>query len=148
MATSDTAGNQTPKTLLPEPTPEILKPAVLVVPAKKSKSVSPMSQLFKRVDNIEAKLATRSADQSNVQSPLNSVIASIPPAPNPHSHHADEPHYIGSWQQYCPTCGDRNPDFKDEVVCKDCGTHLGARATAEKLKACPNCGGQEAKAVK
>jgi hypothetical protein len=65
-----------------------------------------------------------------------------------HGHTEGTPHYIGSWQQYCPTCGDRNPDFKDETKCDGCGVHLGAREVAEKLKACPNCGGHSASVIK
>ena len=65
-----------------------------------------------------------------------------------HGHEEGKPHYIGAWQQYCPTCGDKNPDFKDETKCKDCGTHLGAVEIAEKLKACPNCGGHNAERIK
>jgi hypothetical protein len=65
-----------------------------------------------------------------------------------HSHEEGKPHFIGSWQRYCPTCGDQNPEFKDETVCEDCGTHLGAKQIVEKLKACPNCGGTRAKAIK
>ena len=55
------------------------------------------------------------------------------------------PHYVGSWQKYCPTCGDKNPEFKDETVCKDCGTHLGSKKTVEKMVTCPHCGGKNAK---
>jgi DNA-directed RNA polymerase subunit RPC12/RpoP len=62
-----------------------------------------------------------------------------------HGHETGKPHYIGAWQRFCPTCGDENPDFKDETQCEDCGAHLGAKETAEKLKACPNCGGHRAK---
>jgi predicted RNA-binding Zn-ribbon protein involved in translation (DUF1610 family) len=65
-----------------------------------------------------------------------------------HGHEEGKPHYIGAWQHFCPTCGDPNPDFKDETVCTDCGTHLGAKDVAEKLKACPNCGGHSAKVIK
>lgn len=72
-----------------------------------------------------------------------------PPAPHDpeadHGHETGKPHYIGAWQRYCPTCGDENPEFKDETQCEDCGAHLGAKETAEKLKACPNCGGHRAK---
>ena len=74
---------------------------------------------------------------------------SSPPAPpDPHAGHGHEdgkPHYIGAWQQFCPTCGDKNPNFKDETECEDCHAHLGSKEVAEKLKACPNCGGHRAK---
>ncbi len=69
------------------------------------------------------------------------------PKTDEHGHEEGKPHYIGAWQQFCPTCGDKNPDFKDETVCQDCGQHLGAKETVEKLKACPNCGGHRAKAI-
>jgi hypothetical protein len=64
------------------------------------------------------------------------------------------PHFAGSWERYCPTCGEQNPGFKDETVCKDCGTHLGAAAdikTEENpggvVTACWNCGGKKAKKI-
>lgn len=60
-------------------------------------------------------------------------------------HHPGMPHYVGVWEKYCPECGDPNPDFKDEMECSSCHMHLGAEATVEKLKACPNCGGRAAK---
>jgi ribosomal protein S27AE len=64
-----------------------------------------------------------------------------PPAP--------APHYVGKWQKYCPTCGDANPEFKDETLCSTpgCGMHLGAVEDLPKIKACPNCGGKEAKTI-
>jgi len=57
------------------------------------------------------------------------------------------PHFVGKWQKFCPACGDPNPEFKDETVCSTpgCGMHLGAIEDLPKLKACPNCGGKEAK---
>jgi Zn finger protein HypA/HybF involved in hydrogenase expression len=58
---------------------------------------------------------------------------------------ASPPHYVGSWQHYCPTCGGENENFKDETECVDCGMHLGAAADLKDLKACPNCGGHKAK---
>jgi hypothetical protein len=67
---------------------------------------------------------------------------------NDHGHAEGQPHYIGSWQRYCPTCGDQNPDFKDETTCDGCGVHLGAKEVATKLKACPNCGGHSASMIK
>ena len=73
---------------------------------------------------------------------------SPPTPPDPHAGHGHEegkPHYIGAWQQFCPTCGDKNPDFKDETECEDCHAHLGSKEVAEKLNACPNCGGHQAK---
>jgi hypothetical protein len=70
-------------------------------------------------------------------------VTDIPPtqpAPAEEAHTEEKPHYVGSWQQWCPDCGEKNPAFKDETVCKTCGMHLGAAAEVEKLKACPNCG--------
>ena len=58
----------------------------------------------------------------------------------------EHPHF-NKWQRFCPTCGDQNPEFKDETQCVRCGTHLGAKenlSTAENpnapIKVCPNCG--------
>jgi hypothetical protein len=100
----------------------------------------------KRAEEAEAKLeaALSPKVQSQNLSPQEKAIEP-PKVPNPHSHSPDEPHYIGSWQKYCPTCGDQNPEFKDETECSDCHTSLGEKAKAEKLKACPNCGGTHAR---
>lgn len=49
-------------------------------------------------------------------------------------------HAMSITDAYCPTCGDPNPDFKDEIECKDCGHALGAEATLDKVKNCPGCG--------
>jgi Zn finger protein HypA/HybF involved in hydrogenase expression len=101
----------------------------------------------KRAEEAEAKLEAL----NQIQSPLSATVpekVNEPKVPNPHSHHDNEPHYIGKWQQYCPTCGDKNPDFKDEVECRTCKTHLGAKDVAEKLVACPNCGGKHADVIK
>jgi hypothetical protein len=68
-----------------------------------------------------------------------------PPKPEEHTLDEKKPHYVGPWQRFCPTCGEQNPDFKDETECKDCHMHLGPVAYVEKLKACPNCGGHNAK---
>jgi hypothetical protein len=85
---------------------------------------------------------------STQEKDFNTVLTSNP-APTPeHGHTEGQPHYIGSWQRYCPTCGDQNPDFKDETTCDDCGVHLGAKEIAAKLKACPNCGGHSASVIK
>ncbi|MHC4397262.1 MAG: hypothetical protein ACYS1A_16615 [Planctomycetota bacterium] len=62
-----------------------------------------------------------------------------------------EPHFIGEWQKHCPTCGDTNPDFKDETQCDPnnggCGMHLGAQDNLKNIRACPNCGHTKARLV-
>ncbi len=48
--------------------------------------------------------------------------------------------HISRWTpRNCPECGVPNPDFQDEVKCRDCGIALGSLEEAKKLKACPNC---------
>ena len=42
--------------------------------------------------------------------------------------------------QFCPECGDPNPEFKDETECKECGRSLGAVETLSRVKQCPGCG--------
>lgn len=116
--------------------------------AVKEPKESPYAVILKRLENIEAKLDPKSAQTSKIQSPITEK-APLEPAPNQtegeHNHTEEgKPHYVGPWQAYCPTCGDKNPDFKDEIVCDTCGQHLGAEKTAITLKACPNCGGKKA----
>jgi hypothetical protein len=59
----------------------------------------------------------------------------------------EKSHYVASWDRFCPLCGEPNPSFVDEVRCKDCKRPLGSRETAQKLKACPTCGGHEAERI-
>ena len=60
-----------------------------------------------------------------------------------------ETHQTVSWLKDCPTCGEGNPDFKDETVCEgpSCGKHLGSIDTAKKLKSCPFCGSKKVKQI-
>lgn len=130
-----------------EQTKEQPQSAETIKPEKTAKE-SPYAVILKRLENIEAKMETKSAQTANVQSPI-PAKAPLEPSPNQetehtHEHNENNPHFIGTWQQYCPTCGDKNPEFKDEVECGTCHTNLGAEETATKLKACPNCGGKKA----
>lgn len=127
----------------PPPTPQLIKEE------KPTKPKLTMADLLKRLDELEAKVT---AKDEVVQSPNNHSFTK-PEAPpqnlthqeeHDHSHDPAKPHYVGPWQQYCPTCGDKNPEFKDEVACDTCGANLGAAETATQLKACPNCGGKKA----
>ena len=52
-------------------------------------------------------------------------------------------HLVKSWSpRFCPDCGTKNPDFKDEVQCHNCKVGLGAKekVTSSEFKVCPNCG--------
>ncbi len=53
--------------------------------------------------------------------------------------HSGKIHVSGWTPRNCPECAVPNPDFQDEVKCKDCGIALGSEEEAKKLKACPNC---------
>jgi len=104
----------------------------------------------KRAQEAEAKLTAQNNAQGSISLPDVHSEQSTPnlqPPLSPHSHKENEPHFIGAWQRYCPTCGDQNPNFKDETECVTCHTRLGAREVAQKLKACPNCGGKNAKVI-
>jgi len=148
-----------PKPLLPKETPEILKPEALKVEAKPKKTTSPIAQLYKRMDMVEAKLAAQ--PEKLVQSPISSspnASTIEPQAPNPtHDHkHEDCPtcnksigeHFVRKTEPYCPECHEKNPNFKSLAVCADCGLSLGSKEEAEKLEGCPNCGGKKAKEFK
>lgn len=100
---------------------------------KRSKSHTPQKK-------EEQPTTTETHDHEHTESPP-------PSTPKLDGHEEGKPHFVGSWQKFCPTCGIPNPDFKDETKCKDCGTHLGAFETANKLKACPNCGGHRAERI-
>lgn len=65
---------------------------------------------------------------------------------------APGPHYVKPYDRFCTDCGGPNPTFKDEMICDKekggCGKHLGSVADVAKLKACPDCGGTSAKALR
>ena len=113
------------------------------------------SALIDQTQSLQNELTSLKAEIRAVPQPLPSTSLSPPPAVAPEiaptrapaSHEEGKRHYIGAWQKFCPTCGDPNPDFKDETVCDGCGMRLGAKEVAEKLKACPNCGGKSAKKI-
>lgn len=44
------------------------------------------------------------------------------------------------WQYSCPTCGEKNPDYKPETKCANCSGPLGSVEVAKKLDFCPHCG--------
>lgn len=47
-------------------------------------------------------------------------------------------HTVRYYEKFCPDCGADNPDWKDEIECKGCGTALGAASNAPKISRCPN----------
>lgn len=48
-------------------------------------------------------------------------------------------HTFKPWQAACSTCGEKNPEFKDETKCADCGQKWGSVETARKMDYCPGC---------
>jgi len=51
-----------------------------------------------------------------------------------------EVHHLDATQEFCPTCGDHNEEFKPEAECKNCGSILGSLKTLSSVNACPGCG--------
>ena len=56
-------------------------------------------------------------------------------------------HFVRRSEKYCPTCGEKNPDFTTGAVCANCGLSLGTVEEAEKHQSCPNCGSKKAKMI-
>ena len=60
-------------------------------------------------------------------------------------------HATHSSEAFCPECGDRNPDFKDnQLVCENCSNPVGTKEeiTSGKVKFCRHCGHNKAKEKK
>ena len=56
-------------------------------------------------------------------------------------------HATHSSEAFCPECGDKNPDFKDnQLVCKNCKNAVETKEeiTSGKEKFCRHCGHNEA----
>jgi len=119
-----------------------------LIAALKKEAADAHAEVEKTKKEIQAAHAREMKAKKEATSKEEKQTSTLTPPPEPasvHGHEEGKPHYIGAWQKFYPTCGDPNPDFKDETECADCHTHLGAKEVAEKLKACPNCGGHNAK---
>ncbi len=62
-------------------------------------------------------------------------------------------HFLRPFEKVCADCGEPNPMWKDETICRDkegggCGMHLGALLELKKVKACPNCGATKFQALR
>jgi archaellum component FlaD/FlaE len=104
---------------------------------------------IKKRDKQIAAYKMREKNPKITQQPLTTEKKPSETQEHKHEEHKEEetskpPHFVGSWERFCPECGLENPEFKDETKCKDCSMHLGSAASVEKLKACPNCGGKHA----
>jgi hypothetical protein len=67
---------------------------------------------------------------------------------NKHKEHIFVPPCVGTLKSCLSHSELEKPDLKDEAACDDCGLHLGSREFAEKLEACPRCGGHKAHLIK
>ena len=70
-----------------------------------------------------------------------------------HQKHEEEKHNHAthSSEAFCPGCGDKNPDFKDnQLVCENCNNPVGTKEeiTSGKVKLCRHCGHDKAKEKK
>ncbi len=110
------------------------------------------NQLYQR--QKEAREIAELEEASNptiVPSPPTIVPATEPESKKPTVEHVviePEPlrskvHYVKSYHQNCPECGEPNPEFKDETECSSCHKPLGGLETAQNLPGCPYCGGMK-----
>jgi hypothetical protein len=99
------------------------------------------SQKDTKIDSLQAeirKLRKETGAQSEPKPDVATTKAGEPPAPVPK---IDEPkHAMSITDDFCPTCGEANQEWKDETECADCKHPLGAVATLGKVKNCPGCG--------
>jgi predicted RNA-binding Zn-ribbon protein involved in translation (DUF1610 family) len=95
-----------------------------------------------KIDTLQAEVRKLRKDTAAESRPKDEVVEqkkeepSSPPAPEPK-------HAMSITDQFCPTCGELNAEWKDETKCADCGHDLGAIATLSKVKKCPGCGHTE-----
>ena len=114
----------------------------------------PKEEWKQRALDAEAKLTAQNGKEPNVQSPP--TTSTEPSAPTHDHKHEDCPtckksvgeHFVRQTEPYCPTCNEKNPNFKSLAVCTDCGLGLGTVEQAKTLTGCPNCGGTKAKEFK
>ena len=55
--------------------------------------------------------------------------------------HEKHSHAVRSFDQFCPECSEKNPDYKEsDFFCADCLTPIGSLSDLENSKVCYNCG--------
>jgi hypothetical protein len=102
----------------------------------------------------ELAVATKRREQSG------KVYDKLHPAPiiseKPEEKEEPEPpkHLFHPWDEDCPDCEAKNPEFKKETYCKACGMVLGAKEMIKtkenpkgKIDHCPNCKSEKAGVV-
>jgi len=101
----------------------------------------------KEVSALNSSVAEHSHDEKKAQEEPKAPVeptGGLPPAPGVASKTGeDSVHLVKSWSpRFCPDCGTKNPEFKDEVQCHSCKVGLGAKekVTGPEFKVCPNCG--------
>lgn len=98
------------------------------------KNKSDVSQLSDKIDKALAKRSSKSDDSDEH-------------VHDPNATEKEHVHATHSYDKNCPTCGDKNPDYKeDQATCIDCGQPVGTPVEIEKgeVTTCPTCGGHEA----
>jgi hypothetical protein len=109
---------------------------------------SQTSQLYKDLKRAEKekrlwknKYQAEVSGKKQVDSAANQVVApqnqgQISPEPVK----STKEHTWKPWQAVCVECGEKNPEFKPETKCANCGTMTGAVEVAKKMDYCPECG--------
>lgn len=97
-----------------------------------------VKSLTEQNSRLRKKEPEQSEPKPEVMAPPQSAPAATP-APAPAVPQAPT-HSMSITDAYCPTCGETNPQFKDETECKECGHALGAIETLAQVKNCPGCG--------
>jgi predicted RNA-binding Zn-ribbon protein involved in translation (DUF1610 family) len=126
--------------------PQIETPKVDIVTSKVEK-LSELEELRAKRDKIKIEYENAKKAVKRVKSKEVEATQTIPKPSETSSETAkaetgthESPTHFSAWQQFCPECGDKNPNFKDEVHCTNCGMHLGSVENVAKLKVCPSCG--------
>ena len=83
------------------------------------------------------------------QARADKIIVDATEAAHKHEHKleaAEHSHATHVYDKFCPSCGDKNPDFDPDVAfCSDCGEAVGSvkQVNAGEIKACPGCGNEK-----
>ena len=103
---------------------------------------------------LEEKIKEKKKDEKNethdyIDKMLNQAFIEQEGMWKAHQKHEEEKHNHAthSSEAFCPECGDKNPEFKDnQLVCKNCKNPVGTEEeiTSGKVKFCRHCGHNEA----
>lgn len=127
-------------------TPRLSLEADFLAERKKNLDLQARLELLEQKYKAQGEQLSRERKRAGAQSEPKQELQQPATEPKPVAKQEQAPvkdpqiHAMSITDAFCPGCGTKNEEFKDETECKNCGHGLGAIATISQVKACPGCG--------